>query len=116
MQIHGPMPTEGDRLFTRLLMGLEAETQLTSLSKEGITNLFASIDDEAVAERFAIPSSEDEVKESLYRLESAGYISVDESNPHVQVALTGFLDCGILDIPSELRGEVIEHMDRNHLT
>lgn len=106
-------PTEGDRLVTRLLAAFHAEKELKALSIEGLSDVFSELD--GYDEQFSLPSSEHELSGSLQRLESAGYVSIDNSNPHVSVALPGFISCGLLDIPSGLAADLRKVLDTKDL-
>lgn len=116
MQIPTQNPTEGDRLVTRLLTAFQAEKGLDEVSVEGVGKIFSELQSrEMLVEQYALPSSEGELRESLRRLESAGYVSVDRTNPHVSVELTGFLSCGILSIPSEVSDAFQEKLNSTSL-
>lgn len=91
--------TVPDDLLTRVIIALQSQCQLPRLSIQGLERIL--LNHVAGAAPGYLPPPSD-LRGSLKRLEALGYLELDESNPHVNVTLQGFITCAPLPIPEPL--------------
>lgn len=95
-----PLGWDAARLLARLITAIQAERQLKDVSVEGLADLLSPTTNTVFGELSEI--SQPTLLENLRRMHEDGWVTLDESNPHVRIAPKGLFLCATLRLPTEV--------------
>jgi hypothetical protein len=107
--------THRDMMLTRVILAIQAETDLDAIDVEGLRKTLARAATNNVRIAEALPAPGD-LMQHIKKLAFVGWLHLDETNPHVTVTAPGIITCGPLDIPEDIGTSFGESFDMELLS
>jgi hypothetical protein len=107
--------TERDMLLTRILLAIQAETDLDSLNVLRVQELLDAAGAKS-AEVRAFFTPGDDLRPHIAKLHTVGWVHYSDANPHVSVTAPGILTCGAIPIPDAIASAFPTEFNAAHLT